>query len=228
MNRTNAPATILETEDLWKEYRQGRTRLEVLKGINLRIKAGEVAVIKGPSGAGKSTLLHLLGGLDRPTRGSIRLGDSSWNRLSESRRSRLRGRGVGFVFQSYHLLEALNAVENVGLPARIHRGVRNVRGRAAELLDQVGLADRVKHRPSQLSGGEKQRVAIARALMNSPEVLLCDEPTGNLDTVNGRAIKQILWKLNRDQGKTVVIVTHDLELTRDADRVIELCDGKIV
>jgi lipoprotein-releasing system ATP-binding protein len=228
---------LLEAVGLWKIYRQGGTTLPVLKAVDLKILSGELIVVRGPSGAGKTTLLHLLGGLDFPSQGEVLLRGRNWQDLPDGRRSRVRGKAVAFVFQFYHLLEALTALENVMLPARIQPQLhgrrswewgRHVRERASSLLEQVGLSARLHHRPSQLSGGERQRVGIARALMNSPEVLLCDEPTGNLDSENGMQIKRILWELNRQERRTIVLVTHDPDLARDADRVIELKDGVVV
>lgn len=213
-----------------KEYSVGSTRLEVLKGVSLGIEKGQIVGIVGPSGAGKSTLLHLLGGLDRPTRGSVTLEGQDLLRLSDKKLAQVRNQRFGFVFQFYHLLAEFTALENVMLPAllRQNKGRRVLSDTARELLERCGLGKRLRHRPSELSGGEQQRVAIARALMNRPEILFCDEPTGNLDSETGRQIRQLVWQFNQEYKTTVIIVTHSRELVRQATRIISLQDGVII
>ena len=206
----------------------GDQSLEVLRGVSLKIQAGELAVIIGPSGAGKSTLLHLLGGLDRPTAGEVKFEGKSLSHLKEGEVSRLRNRAFGFVFQFYHLVPELTALENVMLPAWIGRGAAaKTLERAKELMDQVGLSRRKDHLPAELSGGEQQRVAIARALMNGPRALFCDEPTGNLDSETGEGILKLLLELNQEQGTTLIVVTHEPAITKVARRVFSLKDGQL-
>jgi len=211
----------------------GSADLHVLKGVDIELHTGEMLAILGRSGSGKSTLLHLLGGLDRPDTGTVHFNDQNLFRLRGSALDRYRNRHVGFVFQSYHLLPELNALENVALGAMLGHsalawpGVRGrTRQRAATLLERVGLADRLKHRPSKLSGGERQRVAIARALINEPNVLLADEPTGNLDADTGRDILELFHELHAD-GQTLALVTHDEKVAAAADRVVTLVNGRL-
>ena len=221
---------LLEAVGLKKSYAMGRQTLPVLRGVDLQIQEGELAVIVGPSGAGKSTLLHLLGGLDRPSAGHVRFDGKDLVALPEREVSLLRNRAFGFVFQFYHLVPELTALENVMLPARIAKGGgagSQVREWARKLLDQVGLIGRADHLPSELSGGEQQRVAIARALMNGPRVVFCDEPTGNLDSATGESILNILLRLNREQGTTLVVVTHEPAITKVAKRLFSLKDGQL-
>jgi len=206
----------------------------VLKGVDFRVRAGEFVAIVGASGSGKSTLLHLIGLLDLPDAGDVALHGVATAGLSKRRWNRTRCREIGFVFQFYHLLPELNVMENVLLPAMVDTGVhrwfsrRNVlRTRAREAIEQVGLSERMKHRPQELSGGERQRVAIARALMNEPRVLLADEPTGNLDSKTGRQIIDLLREYNRRAGQTTVMVTHDASLAEQADRILHLRDGRL-
>jgi lipoprotein-releasing system ATP-binding protein len=231
-----AAAPLLQAERLVKEFRSGDRVLRILKGVDLRIGRGECLAIVGPSGAGKSTLLHALGFLDRPTSGDVvydgRLRASA---LGEAAYAEVRNRHIGFVFQFHHLLPDLTALENALVPLMIRhtvgqwaRAAGPARTRARELLGRLGLGERLHHRPDQLSGGERQRVAIARALAGDPDALLCDEPTGNLDTATSREIQDLLFGLNRDGGKTLVVVTHDESIARRAHRVIRLVDGKIV
>jgi lipoprotein-releasing system ATP-binding protein len=221
---------MLEAIELTKIYKLGTNVLEVLKGINLRVDKGEILGIVGPSGAGKSTLLHLLGGLDEPTKGAVKLEGQDISKLNDKQRAQLRNRQFGFVFQFYHLLAEFTALENVILPAIIgnREGRRKIRDKAAQVLKKCGLAERLNHRPSELSGGEQQRVAIARALINTPQILFCDEPTGNLDTETGLQIKDLLWQLNREYNATLIIVTHEQELVKDATRTVHLKDGIIL
>lgn len=221
---------MLETIDLVKQYRLGPNILEVLKGINLIVRKGEILGIVGPSGAGKSTLLHLLGGLDEPTKGSVRLEGKDISKLNDRQRAQLRNSRFGFVFQFYHLLAEFNALENVMLPAIIRNkeSLREVKKSAGDILKKCGLSERLSHRPSELSGGEQQRVAIARALINRPQILFCDEPTGNLDTETGLQIKNLLWQLNKEYNTTLIVVTHEQELVKGATRIIYLRDGIIL
>lgn len=227
--------SLLQAVDLFKEYTNGVRTVPVLRGINLAIAKGEIVVIVGASGAGKSTLLHILGILDTPTSGSVLYNGMNLTRLSEKKQADMRNRIFGFVFQFYHLLPDFTALENVLLPSfignRFFRRETVTKGytdRAISLLERVNLGDRLTHKPSQLSGGERQRVAIIRALINSPEVLLCDEPTGNLDTKTGHEIRELIWDLNKGMNQTVVIVTHDEEMARHAGRVVRIVDGSIV
>lgn len=221
---------ILVARGLRKTYTLGRTRLEVLKGIDLRIRRGEALSIVGASGAGKSTLLHLLGGLDVPSEGGVTLDGVELFGLAPTRRAILRNQMIGFIFQSYQLLPELDALENVLLPAMMDRRKDGNNGRAQwakELLEKVGLADRMTHRPLELSGGEQQRVAIARALVNRPTLLFADEPTGNLDSKTGETVMELVMQLQRDQKLTLVIVTHDEHVARHGERKVEMADGRI-
>ncbi len=222
--------TAIRAAGLEKAFPQGdRGWLRVLKGIDLEVRQGERLAVVGPSGAGKSTLLHILGALDRPTRGRVWFRDEEVFERSDTELARFRNRRVGFVFQFHHLLPEFTAVENVAMPARIAGlGRKEAEGRARALLEQVGLADRVEHRPSELSGGEQQRVALARALVVEPEVLLADEPTGNLDQRTGQAVNRLLLDWNRRTGVTLVVVTHNRALARSMDRIVTLEDGRIV
>jgi len=218
---------MIQAHGLTKTIDTGTHRVDILKGIELEIPRGQFAAIMGPSGSGKSTLLGLLAGLDTPTAGTIFLDGQEITGLKEDALALVRGRKIGFVFQSYHLIPTLTAEENVLLPMEL---VGNGGGgaRARELLERVGLADRRDHYPVQLSGGEQQRVALARAFILRPPILLADEPTGNLDSENGRVVLDLLLSLNRQEGTTLVLVTHDQELAHVADRRILLRDGRIV
>jgi lipoprotein-releasing system ATP-binding protein len=229
------PKTILEGKDLTKDFPIVGGKLPVLKGVNLEIREGEILAIAGKSGVGKSTLLHILGVLDIPTNGSVIYHDRDLALLSTAERAEVRNRHFGFIFQFYHLLPEFTALENVLIPAMIGHGVlgwlgvrRTLRKRACDLLEKVGLSERLTHRPSQLSGGEQQRVAIARAMMNEPRILFCDEPTGNLDSQTSAEIVEMIWSLNRDTGQTCVIVTHDEMMAKEASRIVSMVDGKIV
>lgn len=219
---------MIEAKGLRKSYINGAKRLEVLKGVDLRAERAQVTAILGPSGAGKSTLLHLLGGLDSPSAGGVFIDGINIYSLSDRERARLRNRKVGFVFQFYHLLPEFNALENVILPLWI-RGDngKDAQKKGTDVLNVVGLGERLNHRPSQLSGGEQQRVAIARALINDPEVLLCDEPTGNLDSETGKNIIELLWDLNVRRKTTLIIVTHDAEIAKAAQKILHIKDGRI-
>ncbi|HHY18330.1 MAG TPA: ABC transporter ATP-binding protein [Firmicutes bacterium] len=211
--------------ELGKTYRDGERETEVLRGINLEIKKGEFVAIAGPSGSGKSTLLGLLAGLDKPTTGHVFIGENEITSLGENKLAKIRGKMLGFVFQSFNLIPTLTALENVELPLLLN-GISEPK-RAKELLDLVGLSHRNKHYPTQLSGGEQQRVAIARALVCEPPIILADEPTGNLDSKNSQIIKDLLFRLCQDQEKTVLVVTHDLEFAKQAQRIIHINDGQI-
>jgi len=220
---------LLDLRDVTKDYKLGKTVVHALRGLDIRIEKGEIVAIMGPSGSGKSTLMHILGCLDVPTSGEASIEESQIRSLSEKQLVALRGRKIGFVFQTFNLMQTLTAQQNVELPM-IFQGMkkRERARRAVELLAKVGLADRVHHRPNELSGGERQRVAIARALANNPEILFADEPTGNLDSESGGTILELLKKLSTEDGKTVIIVTHDPDATAIAERIIRLHDGHVV
>lgn len=221
---------MLEAKGLHKIYKNGASELHVLKGIDLEVEEGEAFAILGPSGAGKSTLLHLLGGLDSPTEGEVFIDGVNIYSISERERAKLRNKKIGFVFQFYHLLPEFDALENVALPLLIRSkngNLKDSRKKAIDILTAVGLDERLHHRPNQLSGGEQQRVAIARALINDPEILLCDEPTGNLDSETGKHILDLLWDLNRKRKMTMIIVTHEAEITKKAGVVLHIKDGRI-
>ncbi len=218
---------MLVARQLTKDYRVGDRTLTVLRDVSFSIPQGEFVAVVGPSGSGKTTLLGLLAGLDTPTRGTVLLDDADLGTMDEDRRARLRGEKVGFVFQSFQLISTLTAVENVQVPLEL-RGDSNAAARARELLKRVGLADRLDHFPTELSGGEQQRVAIARAFSNQPRILFADEPTGNLDSDTGQRIVELLEELNRESGATIVLVTHDAGLAARAGRTIRLSDGVVV
>ena len=227
--------SLLQAINVFKEYKNGERTLPVLHAINLSIEKGEIVVIVGASGAGKSTLLHILGILDTPTSGSVIYKGINLTTLSAKKQAEMRNHIFGFVFQFYHLLPDFTALENVLLPSLIGSRPKNrnqanetYTNRAISLLERVGLGDRLTHKPSQLSGGERQRVAIIRALINNPELLLCDEPTGNLDTKTGHEIRELIWDLNKTLNQTVVIVTHDEEIAKHAGRVVRIVDGCIL
>lgn len=219
---------MVEAIDVTRAYDLGAAVVPALRGVSLRIMAGDLVAIVGPSGSGKSTLMHLLGGLDRPTTGELRIGGRDVGTLTATELAELRNRTIGFVFQSFHLLPRTSAVENVALPL-VYRGVgaRQRRARATETLVRVGLAHRLDHRPNQLSGGEQQRVAIARALVTDPAVLLADEPTGNLDSTTGESVLALLGELNSERGVAVVLVTHDRALAARTRRQVIIRDGLI-
>jgi lipoprotein-releasing system ATP-binding protein len=220
---------MIEAKDIHKVYEDSKKPLPVLKGVNLKIEKGQFIAIVGPSGAGKSTLLHLLGGLDIPTSGKVIFQGEDIYKLKDDKLSEARNKKIGFVFQFYHLLAEFTVLENVLLPGLIGGGrVESVRVAALELLNKVGLSQRLNHFPSQLSGGEKQRVAVARSLINNPNLLLCDEPTGNLDSNSGEGIIALIKDINIKNKMTVVLVTHNMELARLADRVYHLKDGVLI
>ena len=228
MAENPANQTFIQVSDLRKTYIMGQVSVHALAGVDLTINANTFWVVMGPSGSGKSTLLHLIGGLDRPTAGEIRVGVQSIDRLDENELAVFRRRSVGFIFQSFNLISSMTALENVEFPMRFARvSGRNRRKRGMELLRQVGLEDRAFHKPTELSGGQQQRVAIARALVNNPGLILADEPTGNLDTTSGVSVMQLLSDLHRS-GRTVIVVTHDERMTQFATHTVGLLDGKIV
>ena len=219
---------LIIARDLDRTYRIGKRSLNVLRGVNLEVVRGDFLALRGASGAGKSTLLHLLGGLDVPDAWEISFAGKNLAAFSAAKLAGFRNFKVGFVFQAYHLLPELTALENVCLPARIARvAVAEAAKRGRELLARVGLGERIEHRPYELSGGEQQRVAIARALINSPELLLADEPTGNLDSKAGGEIIELLKSLRAEKNTTLIIATHDARVAAHAERVIELVDGRI-
>jgi putative ABC transport system ATP-binding protein len=218
---------MLIARNLTKEFDSGAHHLTVLRDVNFEIAQGDFIAVVGPSGSGKTTLLGLLAGLDTPTRGQVILDGTDITGLTEDARARLRGEKVGFVFQTFQLIPTLTALENVQVPLEL-RGERNAEARAKELLERVGLSDRIDHLPTQLSGGEQQRVALARAFANRPRILFADEPTGNLDGTTGAKIVALLDELNHESGSTIVLVTHDLALAERAKRLIRLRDGVVV
>lgn len=216
---------IVQAQDVQKFYGE----LHVLKGVDLTIRKGELIAIVGKSGAGKSTLLHLLGTLDRATSGEIIIGQQNILKLVKNDLARFRNEKIGFIFQFHHLLDEFTALENVCIPALIHQADRSkTEAKAREMLTYLGLEDRLDHKPAQLSGGEQQRVAIARALINNPDIILADEPTGNLDTLSSRDIHALIRQLAHDLGQTFIIVTHNMELAELCDRVLTMQDGKIL
>jgi ABC-type lipoprotein export system ATPase subunit len=220
---------MIEAKNIHKIYNDGKRDLEVLKGVSLKINEGAFVAIAGPSGAGKSTLLNILGGLDSPTRGEVILGKENIYKLSDNELSRIRNERIGFVFQFYHLLGEFTVLENVLMPAMIKgRAPQDLKERALKLIAEVNLMERVAYLPAQLSGGEKQRVAIARSLINNPDFLLCDEPTGNLDSKSGEEVIDLIKKVSKENKMTVALVTHNVELTKQADRVYHLRDGILV
>ena len=222
---------IVKAEAVTKTYLMGKRPLTVLRGVSVAVRPGETVAIIGPSGAGKSTLLHALGGLDEPSSGTVWFKDRNLYTLSPQERTMIRARHVGFVFQSYHLLPELDVMENVLLPTQAvgrSAGPRSeLLARARRLLDTVGLSERLRHTPLELSGGEQQRVALARALINEPELLLADEPTGNLDSVTGEIILKSLFELTHERGHTLILVTHNNDIAARCDRVIRMKDGGI-
>ena len=218
---------ILRVTDVSKTFRSGERDLTVLSEINIAIREGETVSIVGPSGSGKTTLLGLCAGLDVPSTGEIFIYDQKISHLDEDQKAAVRNQYVGFIFQNFQLIPTLTALENVMVPLEL-QGASGARARSRELLDRVGLGDRMTHYPSQLSGGEQQRVSLARAFSNTPKLLFADEPTGNLDGETGDNVEQLLFELNQEQGTTLVIVTHDLELAQKTGRMIRLKSGKVI
>jgi lipoprotein-releasing system ATP-binding protein len=219
---------LLQAGDVHKSYQSGVGRLDVLRGVNLDIRRGEILVIMGVSGAGKSTLLHILGALDRPTRGTVRLDNTEIFSLSDEKLARVRNRTVGFIFQFHHLLPDFTAAENVAMPLLINgQSPGAARDAALQLLREVGLGRCMDQKPGQLSGGEQQRVAVARALINNPLIILADEPSGNLDRVNSEMLHELIWQLSRSKDQAFVIVTHSEELAARADRLLRLSEGQL-
>jgi lipoprotein-releasing system ATP-binding protein len=221
---------ILKTENIVKSYENTKkVRLNVLQSVNIEIEEKKISVIVGASGAGKSTLLHIMGGLDRPDSGEVYFRSQKIFTLSDDKLARFRNKNIGFVFQFHHLLPEFTAVENVAIPQMITgKSLEQASKKASELLDAVGMSERFSHKPAELSGGEQQRVAVARALANDPDIILADEPTGNLDSENSEALHKILLNLRDEMGKTFVIVTHNPSLVNLADKVYEIKDGKII
>lgn len=219
---------VIDASGIKKVYRMGEMEVHALRGANVKIGRGEVVSIMGPSGSGKSTLMNILGCLDRPTSGEYILDGEVVSHLTSDQLAGIRNRKVGFVFQSFNLLPRATALSNVELPMRYAGVNRDRTRRALEALEQVGLSDRVNHRPTELSGGQQQRVAIARALVNDPAIIMADEPTGNLDSKSGKEIMELLLRLNRSRGTTVIIVTHDKGVADQTQRIIKLYDGLVV
>ncbi|MBN2305066.1 MAG: ABC transporter ATP-binding protein [Anaerolineae bacterium] len=219
---------VVQTVDVSKDLALGQVMVHALRGVTLNVKAGEFLGVIGPSGSGKSTLLGLIGGLDTPTTGQVFIDGEDITNLTERELTRIRNEKIGFVFQFFNLVPTLTALQNVALPIRFARHRKfDPTGRAMELLTLLEVDDRANHRPNQLSGGQQQRVAIARALANNPPLLMCDEPTGNLDTVSGALVMQALHDVNEEMGTTIIMVTHDMDIASQAHRVISLVDGRI-
>ncbi|MBS3113348.1 ABC transporter ATP-binding protein [Candidatus Woesearchaeota archaeon] len=220
---------MIELRDVWKIYTMGKVEVKALRGINLKVRQGEFVAIMGPSGSGKSTSMNMVGSLDVPTTGTVFLDGQDISKLSESDLAQLRGRKIGFIFQQFNLLNTLSAIENVMLPMIFQNiNKHNREMRAKKLLELVQLGHRLHHKPAEMSGGEQQRVAIARSLANNPEVILADEPTGNLDTKTGRIVMDFLKYLNKKENRTIVMVTHDEHVAKEAKRITFLRDGEII
>lgn len=224
--KTLAGNIAVEGKHIVKDFRLGNTTTKVLKGVSLQVMKGEFVSIMGPSGSGKSTLLYILGGLDAPTGGSVRLGGTDISHLEDEKMSRMRRQNIGFVFQFYNLIPNLNVEENIMLPLLLDgKKMKNYSKQLTQILEVVGLSDRRVHTPRELSGGQQQRVAIARALIGSPEILFADEPTGNLDSKTGAEIMHLLRDINRESGQTIIMVTHSPEAAKSSSRVITVRDG---
>lgn len=227
---TMTSETLLQLDNVWKSYSMGKAgKITVLKKINLEVNEGDFLAITGPSGSGKSTMMNIVGALDVPSEGFVYLKDKDVSKMRESSLAVLRGKTIGFIFQQFNLIPTLSALQNVMLPMEfIESSPALAKSKARELLEVLGLGDRIHHKPGELSGGQQQRVAIARALANDPEIILADEPTGNLDSKTGTFVMDFLGKLNRDKGKTVILITHDTHLIKYAKRVVYLKDGIII
>jgi putative ABC transport system ATP-binding protein len=225
-SKTVVSQPVIRLDNIWKVYEMGDVRVEALRGVTLSIKSGEFVAITGSSGSGKSTMMNMVGALDIPTKGAIYLDGKDISKLPESDLAEIRGKKIGFVFQQFNLISTLTAKENVMLPMEF-QDEEDVEKRAIQVLELVGLKDRMDHKPKELSGGQQQRVAIARALSNDPEVILADEPTGNLDSKTGKEIMALFQRLHRE-GKTVVLITHDLNLVNYGERIIKLADGQVM
>jgi putative ABC transport system ATP-binding protein len=223
------PEAVIKLENVWKKFKLAEEDLSILKGINLEVMPGSFATIMGPSGSGKSTLMYLLGLLDTPTEGKIFLNGQDVSGFSEDKLAQIRGKRIGFIFQQFNLLQNLTALENVMLPM-VFQGISEEQRiqKAKALLDSVDLEHRINHKPKEMSGGEQQRIAIARSLVNDPEILIADEPTGNLDSTTGKTVMEILTKLHEVQKKTIVVVTHDPNIAKYSQNVIHIQDGQIV
>ena len=221
--------TLIRLKDVWKTYYMGEISLDVLKGVNVEINQGEFVVIVGPSGSGKSTMMNQVGALDVPTKGTIFLSGIDISTVTESELAQLRGKKIGFIFQQFNLISTLTALENVTLPTIFQNVPEIIRlEKAQNLLTMVGLGDRMNHRPNELSGGQQQRVAIARSLVNDPEIILADEPTGNLDSKAGKQVMHMLARLHKEEGKTIILVTHDVDLVKYSEKTIYLKDVEVV
>ncbi len=227
MNEPSRSGPVIELQDITKIYQMGDVQVQALRGVSLRICQGEMVAIMGPSGSGKSTLMNIIGCLDQPTSGTYRLVGEDVSRMKDDALASVRSRRLGFVFQSFNLLARTDALQNVELPL-IYAGARDRRNRAKAALEAVGLAERIHHRPNELSGGQQQRVAIARALVNSPSIILADEPTGNLDSRAGAEVMGLFQKLNVESGITIVLVTHEPDIAEHTRRVVHMFDGEIV
>jgi len=220
---------IIKLEDVWKIYKLGELELPILKGVSLEIARGAFVVVLGPSGSGKSTLLNMIGCLDLPTKGRVFLEGNNISKMSEDELAQIRGRKIGFIFQQFNLLQNLNALENVMIPMIFQgKSEKERQERAKSLLNSLELGNRIDHRPTELSGGEQQRIAIARSLANNPEIIVADEPTGNLDSSTGKKIMEILIDLHKNEGKTIIVVTHDPNIANYSNQVVYLKDGKII
>lgn len=227
--KRSLPEFALSGQNIHKSYTEGGKTLEVLRGINFEIKSGEIIAIMGPSGAGKSTLLHILGLMDEPTDGNLAVLGWTANRMNDQEKDNLRNKYIGFLFQFHYLLPDFTLLENTALPLRI-QGFKDSHAKdiSTELLEAVGLKERMSHFPSQVSGGEQQRAALARAMVHKPALLICDEPTGNLDLERGEEIRDLIWRIARSKGSTVLVATHNPDIAKNADRIIKIVDGKIV